>query len=204
MPILVSELHYFAPVIFYYKLSETKHCIFDQYEHFQKMGFRNRCIIAGAGGPLMLTIPLEGGRNQKAMMKDVRIRNAERWQENHWRSITSAYNKSPWFEFYRHELEELYATRFSFLVDWDMRCFEWTCDKLSLKVEAQLTPEFRKNYPEEKYEDLRNGFRPATINQLYPAPPHYPQVFEERNGFLPNLSILDYLFCAGNKLTRTG
>lgn len=195
---LVSDLQYFSPSIFYFNLIKSTHCIFDQYEHFQKMSFMNRCTLLGANGPVNLSIPLIRGRNQKTVIKDVRILNSDRWQDRHWKTITSCYNKSPWFDDYRDSLQRLYLRQFDFLIEWDIKCFEWVCDKLSINTRYSLTGKFVLEY-ESEYVDFRGMLKPATINQQFPDPERYPQVFEDRFGFVPNLSVLDYLFCVGPK-----
>ncbi len=161
------------------------------------MSFRNRCTVLGGGGPILLSIPLMGGRGQHNPMKEVRIRNEEHWQARHWKSIVSCYNKSPWFEFYHDELERLYQRRYEFLLDWNFDCFRWVTDKLSISVPVSLSSGYRRDYPEEGYLDLRNRLMPATINRSYPEVAAYPQVFADRFDFVPHLSILDRLFCQG-------
>jgi len=176
----------------------VKHCIFEGYEHFQKMSFRNRCVVAGPAGPLMLSIPLEGGRDQKRLMKDVRLTH-NGWQAQHWKTLQSLYSRSPFFEFFQPELEQLYTKQHHFLVDWNYACFEWVCDKLSISPQVSWTGEYRRPYPTNEYLDWRGLLKPSTINIIFPGAPQYPQVFEDRTGFVPNLSVLDYLFCTGGK-----
>jgi hypothetical protein len=132
-------------------------------------------------------------------MKDVRILNSEKWQDRHWKTITSVFNKSPWFEYYRDELHDLFEKRYEFLVDWNMDCFRWVTDKMSIHTPVVLSSEPIAG-GENGYDDWRQKLLPATINTVFPEHPVYPQVFGERWGFVPNLSILDYLFCAGNKI----
>jgi hypothetical protein len=200
--ILVADLEYFAPSIFYFSLSRANHGIFDIYEPYRKMSFRNRCALAGANGPIHLSVPLVGGRGQRTLMKDVRILQHDGWQARHWKTITSLFNKSPWFDYHRHDLEELYRRRFEFLVDWNLACFEWVADKMAIKTKVSLSekPVDIRDFGAGEIEDWRSRLMPATINKIFPDSKRYPQVFEDRLGFLPNLSILDYLFCAGNKL----
>jgi hypothetical protein len=149
-----------------------------------------------------LSVPLVGGRNQKTLMKDVRILPEDNWQSRHWKTITSLFNKSPWFDYYRHDLEDIYRKRFDFLMDWNLACFEWAADKMAIKAKVSLSEKRldESDLNGEKTEDWRGRLMPATINKVFPQPKRYPQVFEDRLGFVPNLSILDYLFCTGNKL----
>lgn len=192
----IADIQYFSPSIFFFNLGISSHCVFDQYEHFQKMSFMNRCVVLGGNGPIILSVPLDGGRNQKTVMKEIRILNRENWQARHWKTITSCYNKSPWFEHYR-DLEKLYTRNFSFLVDWNLNCLDWICDKLSLKIDYSLSDDFIRDYDKSAFEDLRGKLKPASMNRLFPNVKRYSQVFEDRFGFVPHLSVLDYLFCVG-------
>ncbi|MBO9572889.1 MAG: WbqC family protein [Chitinophagaceae bacterium] len=197
---LVSDLQYFPSVIFFYELDKYTHCIFDQYEEYRKISFRNRCTLSGANGKIDLSIPLVGGRSQKTLMKDVTIDNKENWRARHWKTITSCYNKSPWFDHYRDELEQLYSSKPELLIEWNQECFKWVCDKMSIKTSWSLSSSYIREYNKNEFKDWRNHLVPNTLNKLYPLSKRYPQVFEERHGFITNLSILDYLFCQGNKL----
>src|SRR6201999_1060492 len=117
----------YFPAIIFYKISyDSSNIVFEQCESYQKMSFRNRCQIAGAQGVVDLSIPLAGGRDQKRLMKEVRGSADRGWQDQHWKTIVSCYNRSPWFEYYRDGLEGLYRQRVEFLLDWNLRCFEWS------------------------------------------------------------------------------
>ncbi|MBS1915425.1 MAG: WbqC family protein [Bacteroidetes bacterium] len=192
---LITEIQYFPSVILYKYLYKFSNTVFEEYESYQKMSFRNRCIIAGANGPIILSVPLEAGRNQKTIMKDVRISNSEKWQSQHWKSIESSYNKSPWFEFYKDELKALYEKKFDFLMDWDIYCFEWSIKKLDAGFSFSGSKSFIKKYNTDEFLDFRNTILPKNYIKFETV--KYAQVFEERTGFLPNLSILDLLFCEG-------
>jgi len=208
--------------------------IFEQYESYQKMSFRNRCRIAGAEGVIDLSIPLVRGRDQKALMKDVRISAAQPWQSQHWKTILSCYSRSPWFEFYRDELEGLYKKQWDFLLDWNLACFEWTVRVLGISIPVSLTESYEKGYPPDQVADWRGKILPkhragntaglsedmtrlsagmaglsACMTGLSDAGsaddsgmPPYRQVFGERIGFIPNLSVLDLLFCEGKQAIR--
>lgn len=201
--ILLTEPQYFPPVTFFKKAVQFSHIEFDVYETYQKMSFRNRCIVAGSNGPIILSVPLEEGRNQRKSLKEVRIANRSCWQEQHWRTITSCYNRSPWFDFYRDELASLYGKPFEFLLDWNMACWNWVIPKLGVDLSTRYTESFKASYNIMEYEDWRNRLIPKSINSDFPDPVKYRQVFEEKLGFFPHLSILDLLFCEGkNAATR--
>lgn len=206
---LVVDLQYFPSVILYKNLNKFSNFTFEIYEHYQKMSFRNRCQITGAGGLINLSIPLQKGRDQKTLLKDVIISGRDDWQGQHWKTILSCYSRSPWFEFYRDELGELYKKPFRFLLDWNLTCFEWSLKILQMPVSCTLTGQYHKNYEEENWVDWRGKLQPKFNREgsgdrtrqpfglMSGTPVTYRQVFEERIGFLPNLSILDLLFCEG-------
>ncbi len=192
---LLVEYQYFPSVILFKISYNYSNIAFEQYEYYQKMGFRNRCRIAGAGGTIDLSVPLEKGRDQKALIKDVKIAGRRNWQAEHWKTILSCYNRSPWFEFYRDGLRELYDRPFVFLIEWDLACFEWALAALKMKTPVSFTAEYTGEPDPASWSDWRGRIRPANLGDFPPL--KYRQVFEDRIGFLPNLSILDLLFCEG-------
>jgi len=208
---LITDLQYFPSIILYKISNKSSNIVFEQYESYQKMSFRNRCQVAGSQGPVNLSIPLEKGRDQRTLMKDVKIAGGYHWQDQHWKTILACYSRSPWFEFYRDELERLYHTSFLFLLDWNLACFEWTCRRLDWPVRVGLSEAYRPAYEEENWLDWRGKLRPKDIQGGWEggsadnavvqgiAPVRYRQVFEEVTGFIPHLSILDLLCCEGQR-----
>jgi len=195
--ILISDLQYFAPISFYLSLSAYSHCIFDQYVDLPISCYFNRCRILGANGAILLSIPIEGGRRRKGLVRDIRVSAFEPWQANHFKTLVSAYNRSPWFGHFRDDLEKLFRQKVTWLKDWDLSCHQWVCDKLSIVTTASLSEDLIKT-PGTGQQDLRFRFVPGQTGTA--AKDRYPQVFEERHGFVPNLSILDWLFCMGPAL----
>jgi hypothetical protein len=199
---LVIDIQYFPSIYLYKNLSQFSDIIFDQYEAYQKMGFRNRCQLAGAEGVVNLSVPLEKGRGQRTLVRDVRTSDRQPWQAQHWKTIVSCYNRSPWFDFYRDDLEQLYRRRFDFLLDWDLACFDWSVRVLGLAIRVGLTEGWERDYLPSAAVDWRGRLRPKNRGGAAEAgaahrPVRYRQVFEEKTGFIPNLSILDLLFCEG-------
>jgi hypothetical protein len=196
--ILLTELQYFAPIILYKNLINEKYIKLEQCERWQKMSFRNRCTIAGANGLIDLSIPIEGSRNIAAFIRDVKIDNMLKWQMIHWRGITAAYNRSPWFEFYAGELLSFYETKYTYLWDWNLDLMYWVLQQLKVEVKIDFTDNYEKNMGSNDILDYRNMILPKNINDYAAACPVYGQVFQDRLGFRPNLSIIDLLFCEGN------
>jgi hypothetical protein len=193
---VVSELQYFPPVSFFSTLYEETYVYFDIYEIYRKMSFRNRCLIAGAQGIISLSVPLQDGRNQQLPMNEVLISGSENWQARHFKSIQSAYNRSPFFEYFQEELAMLYQKPFDRLTEWNLFCLNWIKEKLEWPAEIRFT-ETAIPYREEGMDDRRNRVLPKNYSLWNPA--KYRQVFEEKTGFFPNLSILDLLFNTGNE-----
>src|SRR5882762_7743355 len=160
---LLTDLQYFPSVILYKISNKASNIIFEQYEFYQKMSFRNRCQVVGAQGRINLSIPLARGRDQKTLMKDVKVADTYRWQDQHWKTILACYSRSPWFEFYRDELEQLYRKPFIFLLDWNLTCFEWTCRTLSLPVRVSLSDVYQPHYAEENWLDWRGKLLPKNV-----------------------------------------
>ena len=142
---ILIDLQYLAPIITYKNSIKAKYIILEQYERWQKMSFRNRCTIASSNGLIDLSIPIAGGRNIKEIIKDVKIDNMKKWQMIHWRGITSAYNRSPWFEFYAEELLKFYNTRYTYLWDWNTDLMYWVLEKLNLDLKVIFTEHFEKH-----------------------------------------------------------
>lgn len=204
---LITDLQYFPSIILYKNSYKFTHIIIEQCETYQKMSFRNRCQIAGAEGVIDLSVPLVKGRDQKTVMRDVRIAGSSPWQARHWKTILSCYSRSPWFEFYRDELEALYRKPFVFLVDWNLQCLEWSFRVLGMTQSIELSDRYRKTYPESEgqdWVDMRGLLVPKRRAEWSAGAgaPRYRQVFEERIGFQPGLSILDLLFCEGKNAIR--
>lgn len=155
-------------------------------EHYQKGSFRNRCHIAGPNGMQRLSIPLAKGKNQQMPIREVRISYDETWQRLHWRSIKTAYGSAPFFEHYAPELQRFYEKRYEFLFDYNLELLHFALKKkMGWNGEIKLSTAYSTAIP-------------ATLTPPF-EPGRYPQVFEDKHGFLPDLSLLDLLFCYGKR-----
>lgn len=152
----------------------------------------NRCYLLGPNNPLVLSVPLEAGRGQRALFKDVKISYKENWGLRHWRSIHDAYRRSPWFEYYAYTLETLFKERPAFLADWNRLTLEWVLKQLKWEGKIETTTALADGYPDAADRRLESKSEPG-VEVAYA----YPQVFEDRHGFVGNLCILDLLFCEG-------
>jgi hypothetical protein len=192
---ILTDIQYFGTVNWYKMLYEYSNIHIEQYEAYQKMSFRNRCMIAGSTGVINLSVPLEKGRSQKLLIKDVRISYSENWQEQHWRSICSCYGNSPFFEYYEESLKTLFSIKPIFLIDLNWQTLEWVNKRLKFGGQLSKTMQFDQT-PIPPIVDARNLFKPKNYDQAENNL-CYQQVFEDRIGFKPNLCILDLMFCNG-------
>jgi hypothetical protein len=187
---VVSSFLTFPGINWWVQVSKADLVMFDKAEYFQKMSYRNRYRISGANGSILLSVPLVSGREQKNAMRDVEIFNEQNWQIQHWRTLVSVYRRSPYFDHYEPSLKPLFENRFDLLTDFNMAGIGWARKQLGFTFEIKETVEYVKKYPPDIV-DLRNS-----KNASAPLPKYY-QVFEDRIGFIPNLSILDLLFSEG-------
>ncbi|MGQ0829558.1 MAG: WbqC family protein [Bacteroidota bacterium] len=190
---------YLAPIQYYSKLKKHPNCIIEHFEHFPKQTYRSRCDIYSPNGLLTLSVPLVK-RNQRQVIKDLKISYEYDWQKLHWRSLESSYRRSPFFEYYEDDFHPFYHDKkFDFLIDLNEALQQEIFKLLKLKINYSFTTEYKKEYT--GVNDLREIISPkvplSTDKEFSPTP--YWQVFEPRHGFIPNLSIVDLLFNQGSK-----
>ncbi len=191
---MILSSAYLAPLEYYKKMRADDSVLIEHHEHFLKQTYRSRCEIYSPNGKQTLSIPLVD-RNHRQSMKDVKISYDYNWQHLHWKSMESAYRRSPFFEFYEDDFRHYYEERkFEFLLDLNEELQQLVMSSIKLKKNYTFTTEYKTNY--EEIEDCRNTITPK-------VQPHdtesikYTQVFESRHGFIPNLSIVDLLFNQG-------
>ena len=197
-PCILLSTAYFAPIRYFSKLLFYPEIYIEHHENFIKQTYRNRTVILGANGPISLIVPVEKGRAQKVKIKDLRIAYDEEWQRNQWRTIFSAYNSSPFFEYYADDIETFFRKKYNFLFDFNQQITETLTEILEIPLILNLTEEFEQ-IPENCL-NFREQISPK--NHLINPDPHfaahpYTQVFSEKFGFIPDLSILDLLFNEG-------
>ena len=158
---------------------------------YQKQTYRNRTQIAGASGVLNLSIPIEKGiKGTRLVDQDVMISYDEMWQNNHWKSFVSAYQSSPFFEFYQDEFEAVFFKKQKKLLDFNMDILQLIMDWLELDTQIKISTE----------QPLYNPTGEALISAKKATSLHFPkyiQVFESKLGFKSNLNALDLICCLG-------
>lgn len=190
---------YCAPIQWFQKLNRYDAVVIEQHDNFLKQTFRNRCVIATANGTQTLTIPVEKSDGDKCLMRDIRISDHGNWRRLHWNALATAYGDSPFFDYYADDLRPFYEQRFAFLLDFNMQMTAKLSELLDITPNISLSEEYVKDV-ESGVDDFREVIRPKhPMPDADFIPKPYYQVYAQRHGFIPNLSILDLLFNMGNE-----
>lgn len=196
---------YFGPVQWYQKLHRAEEVVIEQYENFQKQTYRNRCVIATANGTQALTVPVERGTKDSVTgdIRDIRISEHGNWRHLHWNALCSAYGESPFFEYYADDVHPFFEKKWEFLFDFNMEITEKLCELLDIRPNILLSKEYSHPSPLASCTslfDYREAIRPKNpIADADFTPKTYYQVYRQRYGFIPNLSVLDLLFNMGTE-----
>ena len=189
---------YLAPIQYYTKLMQcTGSAYIEAYDNYTKQTYRNRCMIADANGPLALTIPTEKTGEGKCLMRDIRISDHGNWRHQHWNALEAAYRHTPFFQYYEDDFRPFYEKKIGFLYDFNMQLTELVCSLIGLDV--TLIPTEQYMHKTDGIADFRHFITPKVSweedTDFHPTA--YYQVFKEKHGFIPNLSIDDLLFNMG-------
>lgn len=195
------SLAYLPPVSWCAVAWKAETVVIEACDHYQKGSLRNRCHLAGPNGVQRLSIPLAQGKNQQTPIREVRISYAEPWQRQHCRSIKTAYGNAPFFEHYADDILAFYERPYPLLFDYNLDFLQFIFQKkMGWKGRFILTEQYHPKGEWPLGPDFRDTF--SGEPQQYPSwfePQRYAQVFAEKSGFLPNLSLLDLLFCCGKQ-----
>lgn len=195
---------YFGPVQWYQKLNRYDVCYLESHDNYVKQTYRNRCNIAMTNGVQALSIPVEKYDSLKCPMRDIRISDHANWRHLHWNALQSAYGESPFFEYYADDLHPFFTKKWTFLYDFNLEITMKMCQLLDIEPNIQETTTYvnTDDLPLQMPQtiDLRDAIRPKhpLPDDTFTPIPYY-QVYAQKHGFLPNLSILDLLMNEGNE-----
>lgn len=184
---------YFPSIAHFVAMIKAESLVFEISDNYQKQTYRNRTTIYGANGSLNLNVPVHYSQKNRQLYKDVSISNIENWQDLHLKSLESAYSASPFFEFYIDDLKPLFKTEAHTIMDFNFKCTEAIFDCLQLPFKYETTQVFEIE-PTETLDARPLANSRKEIKQNFKS---YAQVFDDKHGFLQNLSILDLLFNEG-------
>ena len=193
---------YLAPIQYFTKLVSYNHIYIEYCESYLKQSYRNRAVILAANGPLHLTLPIINGPKAKGPIRDQQLSYDYPWQQTHWRSISSAYNNSPFFEYYADDLAPFFFNKkWKYLIDFNREIQGAVLMAINQKSDIKYTEDyFTEGEVPAGIDDYRYSIHPKPQKQIedgHFCSISYIQVFDEKWGFVPNLSILDLLFNEG-------
>jgi hypothetical protein len=189
------EPHYLPTIPYFSALHSCEKIIIEKHEHFHKQTFRNRTHILTSQGKERLIVPITS-KHGKVLINEVRIDYAQKWLNNHWRAIESAYRNAPFFEFYAEDLQKILFKKHTFLYDLNLEfltiCLKWL--KSNSQIQESMT--YEKTAPN-GITDLRNVIHPKNeeLSSSHFKPTPYTQVFGSK--FVAGMSIIDLVFCEG-------
>ena len=192
---LLTHPLYLAPVPLYVQLYSADTLVVDDVSPFVKQTFRNRAVVAAENGAQPLTVPVVHD-GAKVAMRDIRISEHGNWRHQHWNALVSAYRKSPFFEYYADDFAHFYEERDGFLMDFNLRLHGVVCELLGLEKNVKFLSD--EAVCGSGRLDMRHIAEPKALAALgVGMSQSYYQVFAQRNGFIPSLSIVDLLFNTG-------
>ncbi|MBK9734157.1 MAG: WbqC family protein [Saprospiraceae bacterium] len=187
---IIHETQSFSPLSTYASYINADNIIIEKYENYQKKSLRNKYTILTSNGVHTLAIPLKKGKNNQMTISEVLISYDDNWVEEHLKTIRSSYSRSPFFENYFDDIEKIFRKQNDFLFDFNMECLMFLLKKIKLNHTVFTSENYQKTY--DNLIDHRNIRNQSNGNNY-----RYTQVWSEKFDFIPNLSILDLLFCAG-------
>lgn len=188
---IILPIAYFGNLEYFWYFVKHNKVTIDIGETYVKQSYRNRSEIYGANGKLNISIPVVRPHGAKSKTNQITFSNAENWKKKHWKSIESAYRRTPFYEFYIDQIEKLFFADYLSLADFNLALTHHLVSKLGIDCEINTT----NTSPAQLEDDLRATLNPKRESKF--KSPEYIQTFSDRNPFLKNLSILDILFNEG-------
>ena len=188
---------YFPSISHFVALVQSEEVAFEVFDNFQKQTNRNRTYIYSPNGIQLLNIPIKHTKDSRQKTKDVRIESDFDWQKQHFKSLEAAYRSSPFFEFFEDDIRPIFEKKHEFLLDLNFEALEIVFKCLRMKIEFSKTTEY---FPQvdPTITDFRNLVDGKKDDSIFTK---YTQVFDDKHGFLSNLSVLDLIFNEGKYAT---
>jgi len=185
---------YFPSISHYVAMAQSERIVFEMEDNFQKQTNRNRTYIYSPNGVQLLNIPVKHSKQMHQKTKDIQIETDFDWQKQHFKSLEAAYRSSPFFEYFEDEILPIFEKKHTYLLDLNFETMHIVSKFLRMKFEYDTTTEYFHDVDSKEFLDLRsltNGKKDRSQFETY------TQVFDDKHGFLNNLSVLDLLFNEG-------
>lgn len=184
---------YFSPISQYSEIIKADEITFETEDNFQKQTYRNRCYIYNVNGKQLLSIPVKHKITEgRKKTKDALIENDFPWQDQHFKSLQSAYRTSPYFEFFEDDIAVIFEKKYKYLHDINIDSYVFITNALQLNTVFKKTKTYQIEATEKDFRHLADvKYQPKKLVDTY------VQMFDDNHGFIPNLSILDLLFMEG-------
>lgn len=197
-PEAILTTAYLPSVEYFFAIAQSGRVLIEQNELYQKQSYRNRCRIFSAGGVEQLIIPVIKDGSHSRPIRDVRIDYSDNWLLRHKRAIDAAYNSSPFYLYYKDDFSGIFDSRPEFLFDFNMKFLELLLELIGLKADIKFTDKFESEYPSGDFRTrIQPKYKGETLVREYKKEKTYFQVFSNKLGFQPNLSVIDLLFNEG-------
>jgi len=182
---------FFPPISYFAAIVQADNVIIEAHEHYQKKSYRSRCYIAGPHAKQMLNIPIDRPNGNNTIITDAKLLYIENWQKQHWNSLITAYNSSPFLLYYQDEIEAVFFNKYDTLWELNKELLALLMELMQIETPISYTQEYIKLPTDIK--DYRSIINPRNTPDYEP----YIQVFGDKHGFISDLSILDLLFNLG-------
>ncbi|MEN9655535.1 MAG: hypothetical protein RL311_443 [Bacteroidota bacterium] len=185
---------YFPSVSHFAAIVQAEKITFEMEDNFQKQTNRNRTYIYSPNGIQLLNIPVKHSKAAHQKTKDIQIENDFDWQKQHFKSLEAAYRSSPFFEYFEDDLLPIFEKKHQFLMDLNLEVFDLITRCLRMKIDYSTTTEYFHEINSEEVADFRFLANGKKDNSQFES---YTQVFDDKFGFINNLSVLDLVFNEG-------
>ena len=183
---------YFSSIPQYSLMLKEESILFEVHDNYQKQSYRNRCYISGPNGKQVLSIPIKYDSSEgRTKSKDIKVENDFPWQNQHFKALKVAYRSSPFFELLEEEISPIFTKKYEYLYDVNIDTLDFILDTLEISIPIKETSSYSVDYQNDYREVAHKKFQPIEPNK------QYTQMFDKKNGFIKNLSILDLLFMEG-------
>ncbi len=185
---------YFPSISNFVAIAQNDSIVFEMEDNFQKQTNRNRTYIYSPNGIQLLNIPVKHSKQAHQKTKEIKIENDFNWQKQHFKSLEAAYRTSPFFEFFEDEIVPIFEKKHQFLIDLNLETMQFISKCLRIQFNYEITTEYFNQIESDSILDYRKLIDGKKDKSQFE---NYTQVFNDKHGFLNNLSVLDLLFNEG-------